>query len=268
MPSNLDLVRSLYAEWERGDFSSRAWAHPEFELVWSDGPSPGTWSGLAGVEAGWRDFLGAWDDYRVRAEDYLMADDERVLVLVRFTARGKTSGVEVGESGARGANLFHIRDGLVRRLVLYWDRDRALAELGIEEWVTSKQNAEIVREMYGLFNRGDIDAALRLLHPQPELYQAPEVVDAEAYVGLEAFLRGMILFMDEWEDVSLEPQDVDEVGDFVLMRVRVSGRGKSTGLEMTTQFFHAWAFCDGKPWRCFVRSTRDAALEAAELKDG
>ena len=131
----------------------------------------------------------------------------------------------------------------------------------------SKQNAEIVREMYGLFNRGDIDAALRLLHPQPELNQAPEVVDAEAYVGLEAFLRGMTLFMAEWDDVSLEPQDVDEVGDFVLMRVRVSGRGKSTGLEMTTQFFHAWAFRDGKPWRCFVRSTRHAALEAAELKE-
>ena len=43
------------------------------------------------------------------------------------------SGVEVAESGARGANLFHIRDGLVRRLVLYWDRDRALADLGLEE---------------------------------------------------------------------------------------------------------------------------------------
>ena len=131
----------------------------------------------------------------------------------------------------------------------------------------SKQNAEIVREMYGAFNRGDIDAALRLLHPQPELYQAPEVVDAEAYVGLEAFLRGMTLFMDEWDNARLEPQDVDEVGDFVLMRVRVSGRGKTTGLEMTTQFFHAWAFRDGKPWRCFVRSKRDAALEAAELKE-
>ena len=69
----------------------------------------------------------------MHAEDYLTADDERVLVLVRFTARGRASGVEVGESAAKGANLFHIRDGLVRRLVLYWDCDRALADLGIEE---------------------------------------------------------------------------------------------------------------------------------------
>ena len=133
MSANLDVVRSIYADWERGDFRSVEWVDPEIELVWFDGPSPGTWSGLSGVEAGWRDFLDAWDDYRVRPEDYLTVDDERVLVLVRFTARGKVSGVEVAESGARGANLFHIRDGLVRRLVLYWDRDRALADLGLEE---------------------------------------------------------------------------------------------------------------------------------------
>jgi hypothetical protein len=63
----------------------------------------------------------------------------------------------------------------------------------------------------------------------------------------------------------LEPQDVDAIGDFVFMRVRVSGVGKATRLEMTTQFFHAWTFRDGKPWRCMVRSTREEALKAVGL---
>ena len=120
--------------------------------------------------------------------------------------------------------------------------------------------------MYEAFNRGDFETGLTLLDPQPELYQAPQVVDAEAYIGLEAFVRGMLLFIEDWDDPRLEPQGVDEVGDFVVMRVRVSGRGRTTGLEMTTQFFHAWTFRDGRAWQCFVRSTREEALIAVGVE--
>jgi hypothetical protein len=38
----------------------------------------------------------------------------------------------VSESTRGGANLFRIRDGLVVRLDAYFDRDRALADLGLE----------------------------------------------------------------------------------------------------------------------------------------
>jgi ketosteroid isomerase-like protein len=45
-------------------------------------------------------------------------------------ARGKRSGVEVG---TEGADLFHLLDGKVTRLVVYFDVQNALADLGLEE---------------------------------------------------------------------------------------------------------------------------------------
>jgi len=74
-----------------------------------------------------------WDAYRVEAEDFRELDRDRVLVLSRATGRGKTSGLDLGQMSTAGASLFHIRDGKVIKLVNYWDRDRALADLGLEE---------------------------------------------------------------------------------------------------------------------------------------
>jgi ketosteroid isomerase-like protein len=130
--SNLDLVRSIYADWERGDyFSSGEWVHPDIEYVIADGPDAGRWSGQAGLIEGAKVILRAWEDWRPEAEDYLELDDERVLVLSRFSGRGKTSGLDGGDVSGRGANLFHVRAGKVTKLVLYWYRDNALVDLGL-----------------------------------------------------------------------------------------------------------------------------------------
>jgi ketosteroid isomerase-like protein len=133
MSANLHLVRSIYADWERGDFSDNEWADPNVEYVWVDGPTPGSWSGLAGMAEGARGVFNAWEDYRVEAHGYRELDDERVLVLTRMSGRGKASGLDLKQTRTEGATVFHLRDGKVTRHVYYWDRDRALADLGLEE---------------------------------------------------------------------------------------------------------------------------------------
>jgi ketosteroid isomerase-like protein len=130
---NVEIVRSIYRAHERGDFSSVEWAHPEIEFVISDGPSPGRWTGLAGMAEAWRDFLRAWEEYRTQVEEYRQLDGERILVLTHRAGRGKTSGMDIGEMHAKGANLFHLRDGKVIRLVFYRDRERALEAVGLRE---------------------------------------------------------------------------------------------------------------------------------------
>jgi ketosteroid isomerase-like protein len=101
MSENLDLVRSIYAAWEQGDFRrTAAWAHPEMEWGTVDGPAPGRVTGLEAMAASWREFLADWDDFRAEGEEYLELDGEKVLVLHRFGGRGKTSGVEVGQTAS------------------------------------------------------------------------------------------------------------------------------------------------------------------------
>ena len=94
-------------------------------------------TGLAGLAAGWREYLSAWDEYRTEADEYRELDDERVLVLVHRRGRGKTSGLDVGQMETKTANLFHVRGSKVSRVVIYLDRERALADLGLAPQITS-----------------------------------------------------------------------------------------------------------------------------------
>jgi ketosteroid isomerase-like protein len=129
--ANLDLVRSIFADWGRGDYGSTEWAHPEIEFVIADGPEPGTWTGLAGLAEWTRGFLSVWEDARVQADELRELDDEHVLVLVGYSGRGKRSGLDLGPMEPKGTWLFRVRDRKVTRLLRYWDRDRAFADLGL-----------------------------------------------------------------------------------------------------------------------------------------
>jgi ketosteroid isomerase-like protein len=129
--ANLDLVRSIFAARERGDFSSAEWADPEIEYVFADGPSPGTFKGPDGLAQAMRELLSAWEGFQTYVDEYRELDSERVLASARMRARGKTSGLEIGEMGGKGANVLHVRGGEVTKMVVYFDRDHALADLGL-----------------------------------------------------------------------------------------------------------------------------------------
>ena len=133
--ANLDLVRSIYAARERGDWRSEVeWLHPDIEVVSVGGPDPRELSGLTALADAWREFLGAWESFRVDLQEIRMLDEERVLALYRRTGRGRVSGMEIEDlERSDGADVFLIRDRKVVRLATYWERARALTDLGLEE---------------------------------------------------------------------------------------------------------------------------------------
>lgn len=128
-----EIVRSIIADWSRGDFSSADWAHPDITFEVADGPTLGTWTGVEAMGGAWRDTLSLFELLRCEADEIRALDDERVLVLLHFSGRGKASGLEAEEIAMKGLNLFHVRGGKVTKLVLYWDRNHAPDVAGLSE---------------------------------------------------------------------------------------------------------------------------------------
>jgi len=135
MSENLDLVHTIYAAWELGDFSSAKWADPTIEFEIADGPDPTKAIGVPAMAKTWSDTLRVWHDFRVGAQEYRELDAERVLVCVHNSGRAKASGLELEQlmGTSDGANLLVVRDGKVVRFVLYFDRELAFAELDLAE---------------------------------------------------------------------------------------------------------------------------------------
>ncbi len=91
------------------------------------------WTGLAEMAESFRAWLSLWKEFRLTADEYRPLGPESVIVLDHWSGRGKTSGVNLGQIQTRGAWVFRIRDGKVMRMTRYLDRERAFADLGLEE---------------------------------------------------------------------------------------------------------------------------------------
>jgi hypothetical protein len=50
-----------------------------------------------------------------------------------FSGRGKHSGMDVRDAEMKGVLVFHIRDRKVTKMVMYYNVERGLAELGLAE---------------------------------------------------------------------------------------------------------------------------------------
>ena len=225
--SNLDLVRSIYADWERGDFHSTEWADPEIEYLIVGGPVPDSWTGLAGMEEGLRHVVGGWAELGVQADEYREVDDERVLVVNHLSGRGKTSGLDLAQIRSTGAALFQIRDGKVTKLHIHWDPDRALADLGLEERAVSEETTtpdlvEIMRRRFEALNQHDIDAVMSFF--------APNAVLDVGSLGLhEVGANAIRAFTEDWwgsyEEYENAPEEIVQVGEgIVLVRTTLAGR--------------------------------------------
>src|ERR1041385_3235232 len=95
----------------------------------------------------------------------------------------------------------------------------------------SQENVEVVRAIFGPWERGDYSSAQRL-DPEIEYVVAdgPEPGSGRGLAGLGHAWRA---WMSAWEDLSIHVDEYRELDDErVLVLARKSGRGKQSGLEI------------------------------------
>lgn len=128
--AEIEVLRPVYAQWSQGNFRPVTDAYgADLEWGWSEEfpDIAGVGPGVEGQDERLLSWLSSWDRWQVEAEEYLTSGDT-VLVMCRYTGRGKGSGVSVD---TEGAHLWTVRNGRATRLVVFSDRERALEAAGL-----------------------------------------------------------------------------------------------------------------------------------------
>ena len=101
----------------------------DVEIYDHDTPDQGVYRGHAGVASWLEEWGAAWAAWSIEPEEFIDAGDS-VVILIRMTAEGRGSGIEVDR---RDALVYEICDGLIKRVHYYNDRDEALKAVGLRE---------------------------------------------------------------------------------------------------------------------------------------
>lgn len=130
---NVDLVRSVYEAYDRGD-STAVFAAYDPDIEWHVrglasaelGFDP-VYVGHDGVRAFWRLWLSAWETTSFEYDEFIDAG-EHVVVVQSQRNRGRTSGIELEWNSY--AQVWTIREAKVMRVEFLRTRAEALAAVG------------------------------------------------------------------------------------------------------------------------------------------
>jgi ketosteroid isomerase-like protein len=131
----------------------------------------------------------------------------------------------------------------------------------------SQENVEVVRRAYDAFNRGDLDELIECYSRDAE-----QVVPAfgETHHGRAEIRRSFAEYFEVVQAHHTEPIEFIEVGEQIVVPVRLDGRLRHTGITgemIPTEMVHAFAVRDGKIVWNYICTDKDEAIKAAESRE-
>lgn len=133
-----------------------------------------------------------------------------------------------------------------------------------------RENAAIVRSVYAAFNglarTGGIDSYVEThFHSDCEYLPVEEAGTLRGHGALTSWVER---WLEAWEDAWDEIIEVIASNRMVVAAIRVHGRGRKSGMEISQKLFDVHELRDGKVVRIREYLTREQALEAAGLPFG
>ena len=133
----------------------------------------------------------------------------------------------------------------------------------------ASENVERLQLAFEAFARGDIDAVARTSIPTSRSRTASSSMARSSVRGVEALQVNTDKLREVFGDVSWEPQEIVELGDQILVRVRVEGEGRTTSLAMeqlNPDIGHLWTLRDGRAVSLKIYRTWGEARAAAGMQ--
>ena len=129
---NIEIIRRCFEALNRGDReTAKQFAHPDCVIHTRTSAVAGRrYRGPAGVDQWFADVDESWATIEQTPQRFIEVDDERTIVVVRFQATGRGSGVEIDQETAP---IWSVRAGLVTRVETHPTLAEALGAAGLSE---------------------------------------------------------------------------------------------------------------------------------------
>jgi uncharacterized protein len=129
-----------------------------------------------------------------------------------------------------------------------------------------QEDVEIIRRLYRAMDARDFAAVAELAHPDVEWIPDTRVGEEPAR-GLENVVRFFLDRAEMFDELHAEPERFWQTNDKVLVFIRVTGTGQTSGAPVDIHIAHLWTLEGGVVVRGEGFGDRDKALEAAGLRE-
>jgi ketosteroid isomerase-like protein len=129
----------------------------------------------------------------------------------------------------------------------------------------SRENVDLARRMYEIFNRRDLDALLALMHDEVEIEPRLGALEGD-YRGHEGVQRWWSDLLDFLPDYTAEITEVQDFDDMTLGQIRGRAHGAVSTAPVVETWWQSIRWRDGRCiwWRNFA--TKADALKTIELE--